>query len=332
MGAAPLPSRSRARTACATITAVKPKVIVDCDPGHDDAVALLVAARHADLLGVTTVSGNVPLPLTTANALLVTELAGIDVEVHEGADRPLVVEPAHASHVHGKTGLDGSPRPEATRRPSGRDAVEFIVETVRAVDDVWLVPIGPLTNIARALRAAPDIAERVAGISLMGGGDAVGNVTAVAEFNAWADPHAAAEVFASGVARLMMLGLNLTHQFTVDAAVLERLRDGDGAGPRTVGTFVAGLFEFYLAANKSENGLDFAALHDPCAVLAVTHPTLFAFQSRHVAVAVDDELTRGMTVVDHRPLRSQPPNCEVATHIDRDTAMEIVIAAVCSFE
>src|SRR5262249_30953905 len=144
-------------------------VIVDCDPGHDDAIALVLACRHADLLGVTTVAGNAPIESTTRNALIVLDLIGSDVPVHRGAARPLLAAPKHADYVHGASGLDGADLPEPTRSISGDDAVAFIVETARAHEGVWLVPTGPMTNIAVALRRAPDLADRIAGISFMGG-------------------------------------------------------------------------------------------------------------------------------------------------------------------
>ena len=324
-----------------------PKIILDCDPGHDDAVALLLAGRHTEILGITTVSGNAPLSYTTANALLLAELAELDVQVYAGADKPLEVEPAHAGHVHGDTGLDGPTRPAITRQPQAQGAVDFIIETVRATDDVWLVPIGPLTNIALALQQAPDIVTRIAGLSLMGGSTAEGNVTAVSEFNFWADPHAAAQVMASGIAPLRMAGLNLTHQFRFDKATVEQLRRGPGPddaepngaepddarpnGERPVNTFVADLFEFYLATCKLHTGADDAPLHDPCAVLAITHPQLFEYAHGHVSVATNDALTRGMSVWDQRPMPDQPPNCEIATLIDHAAGMRIVIDAINSY-
>ena len=190
---------------------VRPRVILDCDPGHDDAMAIVVAARHTDLLGITTVAGNAPIESTTHNALVMRELMGIDVPVHRGAARPLVAPPRHASYVHGESGLDGADLPTPTRGIDGDDAVGFIVETVRANEGAWLVPVGPFTNIAMALRRAPDLAGRIAGISVMGGG-LFGNSTASAEFNIWADPEAAAMVFDYG-GPLIMSGLHLTHRF-----------------------------------------------------------------------------------------------------------------------
>ena len=304
-----------------------PKIILDCDPGHDDAVAILLAHRHCDVLGITTVSGNAPLAHTTDNALLVCQLAGLDTPVYAGADRPLLLPPQHAPRAHGETGLDGPARPVLERTAAGRDAVSFIVETVRTTQDVWLVPIGPLTNVALAIRTAPDLVERVAGISLMGGAIGHGNVTPTAEFNIWADPHAAHIVFASGARVMRMAGLNLTHQLCVGAEAIAALRASGGVVP----TFVAGLFDFYVAGYREQAGLEAAPLHDPCAVLAVTHPDLFEFGARRVDVETSGEHTRGMTVADQRPRTETAPNCDVAFRIDAEAALELIVGAVRSY-
>ena len=147
-----------------------PKMIVDCDPGHDDAIALVVAARFAELVGVTTVAGNAPITATTRNARIILDMIGSTAPLHQGAHRPLVAPPRHAAYVHGESGLDGADLPEPSRPADSQDAVEFLIESCRATEGIWLVPTGPLTNIALALRAAPDLASRIAGISLMGGG------------------------------------------------------------------------------------------------------------------------------------------------------------------
>ena len=306
---------------------MRPKIILDCDPGHDDAMAILLAARECDVLAITTVSGNAPLSLTTANALLMCQLAGLDIPVHSGADRPLLVPAAHAPRAHGATGLDGPPRPDVHLAAASADAIGCIIETVRTHDDVWLVPVGPLTNIALALRQAPDIVERLAGISLMGGAVGAGNVTPTAEFNIWADPHAAQIVFACGARVLRMAGLNLTRQLCVGPDVIAALRAEGG----TVPTFMAALLDFYLAAYRERAGLDAAPMHDPCAVLAVTRPDLFAFGARHVDVETEGKLTRGMTVVDERPSSDATPNCEVADAIDAPAALELIVEAVRSY-
>jgi inosine-uridine nucleoside N-ribohydrolase len=193
----------------------RPAIILDCDPGHDDAIAIVVAAQETELLGITAVAGNAPLDRTTHNALVMRELLGIDVPVHSGAVRPLIVEPSPAAAVHGVSGLDGADLPEPTRPLDSTDAVGFIVDTCRAREGTWIVAVGPLTNVALALRAAPDLISRIGGISIMGGGS-FGNRSAVAEFNIWADPDAASIVFGDAGAAgrpLVMAGLDVTHQF-----------------------------------------------------------------------------------------------------------------------
>jgi len=304
-----------------------PKIILDCDPGHDDAMAILLAGRHTELLGITAVSGNAPLSMTAPNALLMAQLLDLDVPVHAGADRPLLAPPRHAAEVHGETGLDGPVRPALERELDSHDAVQFIIDTVRAVDDVWLVPVGPLTNIALAFRQAPDIVDRLAGISIMGGSATVGNVTATAEFNVWADPDAARIVFDAGATTLRMAGLNLTHQFYVDHDTIAAMRAPDNVA----GNFGADLFDFYLSSSESRTGRPQVPLHDPCAVLAVTHPELFEFGDRHVRVETAGELTRGMTVVDERGYGDGALNCEVEYAIDREAAMAVFLDTVATY-
>ena len=304
-----------------------PKIIIDCDPGHDDAIAIMMAGRLTEVLGITTVSGNAPLNLTPENAVIMTELLGLDVDVHAGAGTPLLVAPRHAAEAHGRTGLDGPARPEITLGVASNDAVAFMIETVRNNDEVWLVPIGPLTNIALAVRQAPDIVDRVAGISIMGGSAGAGNVTATAEFNVWADPHAASIVFDAGFKKLLMAGLNLTHQFGIDEQLISDLRDlGNRAS-----FFAADLFDFYLTAYQKRTHGQRAPLHDPCAVLAVTHPELFEFESRNVRVETEGTHTRGMTVVDERGWGEGPLNCEVEYRIDRDEGMRVFLETVSAY-
>ena len=302
----------------------RPRIILDCDPGHDDALALLFAAKHCDLLGVTTVSGNAPLKDTTRNALLTLQLAGVDAPVYAGAERPLVAEAQHAPDIHGESGLGGPVLPELTKEPAGRDAVRFILETIRRIDDVWLVAVGPLTNVALALREAPDLAVKLAGISVMGGSAGPGNRTPTAEFNIWADPEAAHIVFESGVP-LIMCGLNVTHQFMIYGADVDRIR----ALGNPVASFAADLLGFYGQAYADAFfGRAEGPLHDPCAVLALTHPELFEFGTRHVAIELRGEHTRGMTVVDERGNRARdaaPPNVEVAYKLNRDAALELLL-------
>jgi len=302
-------------------------IILDCDPGHDDAIAIVVAARFADVLGITTVAGNAPLERTTRNALIMTTLLGIDVPVHSGAERPLVAEPKHAEYVHGKSGLDGADLPEPSRGVTSVDATEFIIETCRSTEGVWLVPVGPMTNIALALRSAPDIARRIAGISLMGGGT-FGNRSAAAEFNIWADPEAAAIVFAYG-GPLIMSGLDVTHQLQATPERITAVR----SLPGHLAQVLADLFQFFSGTYMSRHqNMAGAAVHDPCAVMALTHPELFERTPRHVAIETRGEHTRGMTLIDQRDLVERAaPNCDVITSIDADGAFRVIVEAIASF-
>ncbi len=314
-----------------------PAIILDCDPGHDDAIAIMLAAQFSRLVGITTVSGNAPLELTTRNALIVTQLLGIDTPVHRGAAHPLAAPALHAAIVHGESGLDGPMLPRLERKPASRDAVAFICDTTRRETDIWLVATGPLTNIAHAVEKDPDLVNRIAGISIMGGSTHVGNVSPVAEFNVWADPEAADIVFRSG-AKIRMCGLNLTHQLMTDDALVARLRDRSdgvsgsgesGAQRENVAQFVAALLDYLHGRMAELRGERRAALHDPCAVLAITHPRIFSFGDRHVQVELDGELTRGMTVVDERSAKDAPaPNVEVAYEIDSALAMELVLSSI----
>ena len=298
------------------------KMVIDCDPGLDDAIALILAHRHAEVIGITTVSGNAPLHATTDNALQVTALLEADTPVHAGAARPLAGEPVHALEVHGEAGLGGGEPIEHDRVPASDDAVSFLLDA--ADKDVWIAALGPLTNLALAIERDPSWARRIAGLSLMGGGTGPGNATAVAEFNIYADPEAAARVFESG-ADLTMCGLNLTRQLRTDDAVTDRLRGA--ASPRA--RFAAQAFDFLHDRVEALTGRRDAALHDPCAILAVTHPELLETRPKQVRVELEGRLTRGMTVVDERLLRPPPAaNAEVAYAIDAERAMGLVVEAL----
>jgi inosine-uridine nucleoside N-ribohydrolase len=302
----------------------RPRIVLDCDPGHDDVIAIVVAAHTTDLLGITTVAGNAPLDRTTYNACVIRDAMQLDTTVHSGAERPLVAEPKFAGYVHGESGLDGAELPVPDRGADSTDAVSFIIETCRANDDVWLVPIGPLTNIALALRSAPDLVDRIAGISLMGGGT-FGNRTPAAEFNIWADPEAAAAVFGCG-ARITMAGLDVTHQFMVTEPRIDQVAALD----TEFTNMITDLFRFfrqnYLSRHEHIPG---AAMHDPLAVLALTHPHLFTGTDRHVTVETQGQFTSGTTVIDRRGMFDrQPPNVHVLEHVDHETAWSIVAEAL----
>lgn len=302
-------------------------IILDCDPGHDDAMAIVVAARHTNLVGITTVSGNAPLESCTRNAIIMRDLLGLDCPVHAGAERPLIRQPQHAAKVHGKSGMDGPKLPEPSGPPASADAVAYIIETCRSQEGIWLVPIGPLTNVALALRAAPDLANRIAGISIMGGGR-FGNWTAAAEFNLWCDPEAADIVFSYG-GPLIMSGLDLTHQFQATPERIEMVR----ALPGKLAPILAELFDFFSSTYRSRhNNIVGAPVHDPCAVMALTHPQLFTRRRAHVQIETHGTLTAGMTLIDDRDLKDVPaPNCEVLTRIDAGAAWQVLVEAIGHF-
>jgi len=297
-------------------------LIVDCDPGHDDAVALAVAAHRGRLLGVTTVAGNVGLEDTTRNALAIVQLLGIDVGVHAGAAAPLHGGPVeHAAHVHGENGLAGATLPTVRRTVASDDAAGFLVETTEQHEGAWIVATGPLTNVALALQRDRTLTDRIAGISIMGGGT-FGNVTAVAEFNIHFDPEAADIVLRCGT-RLAMCGLDLTRQLLVDEAMVSRSR----ALGNVFGRFAADFLGGYLANIRALGGDGHdAALHDPCAVLAVTDPHLLDVTPRPVVIETAGEHTRGMTVVDQRPW-VRGGNVQWAHTIDASAATDAVLAA-----
>jgi inosine-uridine nucleoside N-ribohydrolase len=283
------------------------RIVLDCDPGHDDAIALLLAlaSPEIEVVGVTTVAGNQTLEKTTANAIRVLDFVGSDVEVAAGADRPLVREPFVAAYVHGETGLDGPDLPPPSRSAVGQHAVDFLAERV---DGATLVAVGPLTNVALLLERYPD--ARPERIVLMGGAIGLGNVTPAAEFNVWADPEAAARVFESGI-ELTMIGLDVTHEALLMPADAEHLR---GCG-RT-GRMVAELFDFFHRFHEETYGMPGSPIHDAVAVAYVSRPELVRTKHRHVAIETDSELTRGRTVVDLWRRTGNEPNAHVGVGID----------------
>src|SRR3954452_7618384 len=263
--------------------AEKTKILIDCDPGHDDAVALLFAARHLDLVAVTTVHGNNSLANTTRNALAVLELAEIDVPVAAGCSEPLVQGPGHAGHIHGKTGLDGADIPAPTRSPIEMHAVDLIIETAsRHRGELVVALIGPQTNFAVALRREPRLKDWVREVTIMGGSTGIGNMTPVAEFNIHCDPEAAAVVFESGIP-IRMVGYNLTRRTGFDANDLARLK----AGGRKMASVIGDLMAFYLAGQNRTFGLSVAPMHDVCAIVPYVAPELIDYveTSVHVELA-----------------------------------------------
>ncbi len=305
------------------------RVILDCDPGHDDAVAIVLAAHYCDLVGLTTVGGNAPLVDVTNNALLTCQLFDLDIDVHAGAVRPLVAPPRHAPEIHGIRGFGGPSLPPLAREVASDDAVGYLIETIRAEEGLWLIPTGPLTNVALAFQAAPDLVGRLAGVSFMGGSATFGNHSAVAEFNVLVDPEAAALVLSSGV-RLLMAGLDLTHQYPVDDELVADVGalSIDGSNPGA--DVLADLMGNYLDRVEELHGARWGALHDPCAVLAITHPGVVEHAERHVVVELTGEHTRAMTVVDMRSGSARQAGVNVAHGhtIDYPKARALTLAAI----
>jgi inosine-uridine nucleoside N-ribohydrolase len=301
----------------------KPKIILDCDPGVDDAIAIITACRWTEIIGITSVSGNVSVEHTTSNALKMKELLNIEAPIHIGASRPIASEPFHASHVHGQTGLGNTDLPEPDGTADSDDAVAFILEKTREEEGIHLIPIGPLTNIALAIKADPSLVNRVASITLMGGGAGIGNVTSAAEFNVFADPEAADLVFRSG-APLNMLGLNLTHQVLMGSVHADYCY----ALNTPVGKTAGDLLNFNGRTHGTEKGANLGAMHDPCAVLAVTHPDLFTSKLRSVVVELEGSHTRGQTLVDEREWVETEKNCNVYYEVDSEKVIELILQAV----
>ena len=310
------------------------RVVLDCDPGHDDALAIALACAHTDLLGVTTVGGNVGLDRTTKNALQVLDLIGRpDVPVHAGAQHPLVNELREATNIHGQSGLAGAELPPPSRPPTSDDAVGFLVGTIdrehaKGANDgrgVLLIVTGPMTNVALAFERDGGLAAKVAGVSFMGGSTHVGNWSATAEFNIWADPEAADIVVRSG-APLVMAGLNISHQFQATPERIAALRETGGTTARLFADLLDEFSDRYRARQFDVVG---APMHDPLAVLALTHPGLFVTYDARLDIEVAGTHTRGMTVVDQRSFREMPaPNCRVLQSVDADAAFALIVDAL----
>jgi inosine-uridine nucleoside N-ribohydrolase len=299
-------------------------IILDCDPGHDDAIALLLAlgSPELELLGVTTTYGNQTLEKTTANALRVLELAGRgDVPVAAGASAPLERELVVAAHVHGESGLDGPTLPPPSLAPVSEDAVEWMAGAVAdAAGPVTLVATGPLTNVARYLdEHGADGLERIV---LMGGAIAEGNMTPAAEFNIWADPEAAQTVLDAPL-DITMIGLDVTHKAVTGPDVQRRLRDVG-----SIGVFVAELVDFFAVYHRETYGWDGAPIHDAVAVAHVLRPGLVETKLRNVEVERESELCRGRTVVDlwHRTDRSA--NAHVGVDLDSAAFFDLLVERI----
>ncbi len=300
-------------------------ILIDTDPGQDDAVALLLALAspaELQLLGITTVAGNVPLELTTRNALMMVELAGRpQVAVYAGCDRPMVRPLVTAEYVHGKTGIDGAGTPAPTTEAAAGHAVDFIVQTALATPGLTVCTLGPLTNLGTALERSPEIGDNIEQIVLMGGGFFEGgNTTPAAEFNIYVDPQAADIVFRAGIP-LVMMPLDVTHQaLTSDARVEAFKALGNAAGGAT-----AGMLEFFERYDMERYGTRGAPLHDPTVIAYLLEPELFGGRQCWVEIETTSELTMGMTVVDWWGLTNHEPNCLVINQIDDERFFGLLI-------
>ncbi|AUQ74826.1 nucleoside hydrolase [Phaeobacter piscinae] len=302
------------------------KIIIDTDPGQDDAVAILLALaspQEIDLLGITCVAGNVPLALTQTNARRVCEVAGRpDVAVHAGCDAPLQRPLITAEHVHGKTGLDGPELWDPTMPLAEAHGVDFIIDTLRreAPGTVTLCPLGPLTNIAAAFQKAPDIVDRVQEIVLMGGAYfEVGNITPAAEFNIYVDPEAAAVVLTSGVP-VTMMPLDVTHKALATRARVERIRALD----TKVARFTAEMLDFFERFDVEKYGSEGGPLHDPCVIAYLIRPELFSGRHVNVVVETTSELTLGMTVADWWGVTDRPANALFIGDLEADGFFDLI--------
>ena len=303
------------------------KIIIDTDPGQDDAAAIMLAfgsTEEIDVLGITTVAGNVPLSLTSRNARIICELCQrTDIKVFAGADRPIARKLVTAEHVHGKTGLDGPTLPEPTMPLQAQHSVDFIIETLRRepAGTITLCTLGPLTNIGLAFQKAPDIVPRIREFVMMGGGFFEGgNITPAAEFNIYVDPEAADIVFRSGVP-VVMMPLDVTHQLLTRKDRVKRMAE-IGTAPAKA---MVEMLEFFERFDIEKYGSDGGPLHDPTTVAYLLKPELFKGRDCNVEIEVASELTVGMTVVDWWHVTDRKRNAKVMRYVDADGFFDLLI-------
>ena len=301
------------------------RIIIDTDPGQDDAVAILLAlaSPEIEVLGIVAVAGNVPLHLTEVNTRKICELAGkTNTKVFAGASRPLLRKLVTAEYVHGKTGLDGPDLPNPMMPLQAQFGVDFIIDTLRSepANTVTLCPLGPLTNIALALVKAPDIASRIKQIVLMGGGFFEGgNVTPAAEFNIYVDPHAAAIVFQSGVP-IVMMPLDMTHKALTTKMRVDRFRQGGSAIMEAVALWI----DYFERFDENKYGTDGGPLHDPTVIAWLIKPELFNGRDCNVEIETASELTMGMTVIDWWGVTGRPKNAHVIREVEADGFFNLI--------
>ncbi len=317
---------------------MKPKLLIDCDPGHDDAVAILYAARHFELLGITTIFGNQTVELTTRNALRVLALAGLQIPVARGFDRPLVGEAPLAPDTHGASGLDGVELPEPSAAAIDVHGAQFIIDTARRHrGELTLAIIGAHTNVAVALRLEPRLAQWIRAISIMGGSAGVGNLRPQACVNILSDPEAAHIVFGSGIP-IRWIGYETTRTVLMREPDIARLRAGRGP----VAHAVADIATYYRERQRAVYGIDGAPMHDSCAIVPLVRPDLMRYEAVPIAVELASPLTRGMTIVDRRPLqpgatlRSIEPkraaNAEMAVAVDVQGLIDELVQTMLAYE
>jgi inosine-uridine nucleoside N-ribohydrolase len=298
-------------------------IVIDCAPGYDDAIAILLAlaSLEVELRAITTVAGNQTLEKTTRNALQVLELAGrTDIPVAAGASAPLRRRLQTAGHIHGESGLEGSSLPGPRTRPVKEHATELLAEVIEP--GVVLVPTGPLTNVALLIERHPGVLDRLEAIVWMGGAIGQGNISPAAEFNAFVDPEAAAAVFASGIP-LTMIDLDVTHKALFTSTHAERLRLAGRAG-----RFVAELSDFFLAVRRQGYGLDGSPIHDALAVAQVIDPTLVTTVHVNVEIETASRFCDGRTVVDLRSVTDRPPNANVGLDVEANRFLDLLCSRI----
>ena len=300
----------------------KEKIILDCDPGHDDAVAIMLAAINPkiELLGITVVAGNQKLEKTVNNALKVCNHLNLDVPVYSGMSRPMIREQLIADDIHGETGLDGPKFEELKIKAENKHAVNFIIDTLMNSDEkITLVPTGPLTNIGMAIRFEPKIIEKINRIVLMGGSYQLGNMTPAAEFNILADPDAAHIVFSSGV-KLVMMGLDLTRQASATKEVVEKIKSLNNKASK----LFVDLMEFFAASQKNVFGWTAPPVHDPTTIAYIIDPECIEVKPMFCEIELWSERSYGRTLCDYFGILKKKPNVDVAVKLDFDRFWNLV--------
>ena len=300
----------------------KEKIILDCDPGHDDAVAIMLAAINPkiELLGITVVAGNQKLEKTVNNALKVCNHLNLDVPVYSGMSRPMIREQLIADDIHGETGLDGPKFEELKIKAEDKHAVNFIIDTLMNSDEkITLVPTGPLTNIGMAIRFEPRIIEKINRIVLMGGSYQLGNMTPAAEFNILADPDAAHIVFSSGV-KVVMMGLDLTRQASATKEVVEKIKSLNNKASK----LFVDLMEFFAASQKNVFGWSAPPVHDPTTIAYIIDPECIEVKPMFCEIELWSEKSYGRTICDYFGILKKEPNVDVAVKLDFDRFWNLV--------